>query len=678
MRPPGSIPIKDYAIDTPLNKSALPVGGDQSHEVKIDVKPNSAIAAINFVLKDEETGAWYQHRGRDFRVPLVDYLQEDENVVGAKWGLGAWPGSLGKLSNAFVKAESPYSKDQDSSNESRDPQQKTRRVEEFYEELAIAKEIAVNNSVTVSVRKCPETAKNLLCLETDLPDHVVVHWGVCRDDTKRWEIPAAPHTPETVVFKDKALRTRLQVIIFEDHETHATFSNHSIAIAIPREVPSEDAKAVQEKKITAYTNGIINEIRNLVSDISSEKNQKTKSKEAQESILQEIEKLASEAHSIFRSTVPTFTEEAISETEELKAPAKICSGTGTGFEILCQGFNWESHKSGRWYMELQSKAAELSSLGFTVIWLPPPTDSVSPEGYMPKDLYNLNSRGNKSSGECFHAAPNIDHSQDFVRKDIKEWLHWLSREEIGYDGWRLDFVRGFWGGYVKDYIDSTEPYFAVGEYWDSLCYTYGEMDHNQDAHRQRIVDWINATNGTAGAFDVTTKGILHANIFCRHWKDASIGDSQIRREKPPGVLGWWPSRAVTFIENHDTGSTQGHWRFPHDKEMQGYDYILTHPGTPTVFYDHIFSHYHSEIKALLSLRNRNKLNCRSRVKITKAERDVYAAIIDEKVAVKIGPGHYEPQSGPRQRLQGLESIITLSTTILCSYEYIKVDCRMIQ
>lgn len=82
--------------------------------------------------------------------------------------------------------------------------------------------------------------------------------------------------------------------------------------------------------------------------------------------------------------------------------------------------------------------------------------------------------------------------------------------------------------------------------------------------------------------------------------------------------------------------------------MQGYAYILTHPGTPTVFYDHIFCHYHSEIKALLSLRNRNKLNCRSRVKITKAERDVYAAIIDEKVAVKIGPGHYEPPSGPQR------------------------------
>ena len=33
------------------------------------------------------------------------------------------------------------------------------------------------------------------------------------------------------------------------------------------------------------------------------------------------------------------------------------------------------------------------------------------------------------------------------------------------------------------------------------------------------------------------------------------------------------------------------------------------------------------------------------VEIVKAERDVYAAIIDEKVAMKLGPGHYEPPSG---------------------------------
>ena len=32
----------------------------------------------------------------------------------------------------------------------------------------------------------------------------------------------------------------------------------------------------------------------------------------------------------------------------------------------------------------------------------------------------------------------------------------------------------------------------------------------QDAHRQQIIDWINAAGGTTTAFDVTTKGILHA------------------------------------------------------------------------------------------------------------------------------------------------------------------------
>ncbi|KAF4358054.1 hypothetical protein G4B88_009617 [Cannabis sativa] len=740
MIPSGSVRIKDYAIETQLKKSSSSSAGDTFQEVKIDFDPKSAIAAINFVLKqDEETGSWYQHKGRDFKVPLVDYLQEDGNMVGRKKGNSMWPGALGQLSNIFITKEQLDSKDEDSSMDSIEPIKEKKILEGFYEEIPIAKKVDVHNSITVSVRKCPDTEKILLSMETDILGNVVVHWGVCTDDAKNWELPSSPYPPDTVIFKDKALRTLLQpkeggngsqglftleegpqgflFVLKQSEKTwlkymgndfYVPLSSSSISSVLPtsglsagQETPGKSVEE-SEGSLSAYTKGIISEIRSLVS-ISSEKSLKTKTKEAQESILQEIEKLAAEAYSMFRSSVAAPPEEAVSETEELELPVKIQSGTGTGYEIVCQGFNWESNKSGKWYMELKEKAEELSSLGFTVIWLPPPTESVSPEGYMPKDLYNLNSRygtidelkeivnkfhqvgikvlgdavlnhrcahyknqngvwnifggrlnwddravvaddphfqrrGNKSSGDNFHAAPNIDHSQDFVRKDIKEWLCWL-RKEIGYDGWRLDFVRGFWGGYVKDYLDASEPYFAVGEYWDSLSYTYGEMDHNQDAHRQRIIDWINATSGTAGAFDVTTKGILHAALDrCEYWR---LSD---QKGKPPGVVGWWPSRAVTFIENHDTGSTQGHWRFPGGKEMQGYAYILTHPGTPSVFYDHIFSHCQSEIGGLISIRNRNKINCRSTIKITKAERDVYAAIIDEKVAMKIGPGHYEPHS----------------------------------
>lgn len=202
------------------------------------------------------------------------------------------------------------------------------------------------------------------------------------------------------------------------------------------------------------------------------------------------------------------------------------------------------------------------------------------------DSSPLQGQGNTSQGDFFHAAPNIDHTQAFVRKDICEWMQWL-RAEVGYDGWRLDFVRGFSGVHVKEYMNATDPEFSVGcaalpfissespsfllfshptpprflparsEYWDTLVYQYDSLDYNQDAHRQRIVNWINAAGGTAGAFDVTTKGILHAALERReYWRLSDVNG------KPPGVMGWWPSRAVTFIENHDTGSTQGHWRFP--------------------------------------------------------------------------------------------------------------------
>ena len=39
-----------------------------------------------------------------------------------------------------------------------------------------------------------------------------------------------------------------------------------------------------------------------------------------------------------------------------------------------------------------------------------------------------------------------------------------------------------------------------------------------DAHRQRIINWINATGGTSSAFDVTTKvlsGLLQ-DAFCNY------------------------------------------------------------------------------------------------------------------------------------------------------------------
>lgn len=46
---------------------------------------------------------------------------------------------------------------------------------------------------------------------------------------------------------------------------------------------------------------------------------------------------------------------------------------------MFQGFHWESHRH-PWYQELAAKAGDLAECGFTTVWLPPPTESVAPQG----------------------------------------------------------------------------------------------------------------------------------------------------------------------------------------------------------------------------------------------------------------------------------------------------------
>jgi len=39
---------------------------------------------------------------------------------------------------------------------------------------------------------------------------------------------------------------------------------------------------------------------------------------------------------------------------------------------------------------------------------------------------------------------------------------------------------------------------------------------------------------------------------CEYWR---LVDHEGR---PPGLMGWWPSKATTFIDNHDTGAFRGY------------------------------------------------------------------------------------------------------------------------
>lgn len=48
------------------------------------------------------------------------------------------------------------------------------------------------------------------------------------------------------------------------------------------------------------------------------------------------------------------------------------------------------------------------------------------------------------AGADYAPAPDLDHTNPELRAALKDWLGWLARD-VGFGGWRLDFVKG-WGG----------------------------------------------------------------------------------------------------------------------------------------------------------------------------------------------------------------------------------------
>ncbi len=375
--------------------------------------------------------------------------------------------------------------------------------------------------------------------------------------------------------------------------------------------------------------------------------------------------------------------------------------------VMMQGFHWTSWQSSPWWSVLGKKASEISSAGIDLIWCPPSADSLSPEGYLPRKLNVQDSKygtaaqliaavnafhsngikvigdivinhrvgtsdwadftepawpatsvcsddewgqgkGSPDSGKTYHAARDIDHTQSYVRESIVSWLNSL-RNNIGYDGWRYDYARGIAPGYYGMYSQASSSAFSVAEIWDNLDV------NNSNAHRQQLCDWMDSSGGNIKVFDFTTKGVLqHAINNREYWR---LIDSYAM---PAGLIGWWPSNAVTFIDNHDTVnrlSSPGHksWPFPTNKIMQGYAYILTHSGIPCIYWTHFFDYgLKEEITALIKIRKAFGINSNSSVRIIKASQDVYGAIIDDKVAMKIGPGYWQPGAGWQIQAQGYE------------------------
>lgn len=70
---------------------------------------------------------------------------------------------------------------------------------------------------------------------------------------------------------------------------------------------------------------------------------------------------------------------------------------------------------------------------------------------------------------CLHVCADLDHTNDILRSSLVDWMKWL-KNDIGFEGWRFDYVKGYGPEYMKQYCGETvgNEVFNVGEYWADL------------------------------------------------------------------------------------------------------------------------------------------------------------------------------------------------------------------
>ena len=246
---------------------------------------------------------------------------------------------------------------------------------------------------------------------------------------------------------------------------------------------------------------------------------------------------------------------------------------------------------------------------------------------------------------------DIAHTDPRVRADIIR--HLLQLRSIGYRGWRYDMVHGYGARWIACYNAATKPTFSVGEY-------------DWGAHAEQR-GWIWATSRQPGLSGAAHRATA-SNVF--DFTSFFTLKSAINGGQPASLRGIghgiglvgdhtdglpWRTRAVTFVENHDTGyrtnddgTPQPGHRFDSFAKgaavEQAYAQILTHPGVPTVYWKHYFDwgpDLQAKLRALINARKLAGVNAGSPVypQTNATANGVYAARIDGsrgRLYVRIG------------------------------------------
>lgn len=109
---------------------------------------------------------------------------------------------------------------------------------------------------------------------------------------------------------------------------------------------------------------------------------------------------------------------------------------------------------------------------------------------------------------------DLDHTNDKTQQNIKTYEDFLLNE-MGYTGFRYDFVKGYDPKYIKMYNEASKPKFSVGEYWHGAVTTASKKD---DHPFGGVKDWVEATGKTSAAFDFPMKYLIKSAFDDGNWK----------------------------------------------------------------------------------------------------------------------------------------------------------------
>lgn len=188
--------------------------------------------------------------------------------------------------------------------------------------------------------------------------------------------------------------------------------------------------------------------------------------------------------------------------------------------------------------------------------------------------------GAKDTGEAWGGARDLDHTGANVQKNVNAYLDFLMND-LGYVGFRYDFVKGFAAKYVGLYNTTAKPKFSVGECWDG--------------NKTVVTNWISGTKQDgaiqSAAFDFPLKYYINDAFSGGKWSRLTDGcladDNDYKRY------------AVTFVDNHDTGRQSECPLYANVEAANAF--ILTMPGTPCVWLKHWLANK-TAIKKLIVVR----------------------------------------------------------------------------